>query len=481
MRFQVIIRYMGIVLLLNSVFMLISAFISLFYGGDSASYPLLLGFLISALLGSFPLIFVPHRTDISSKEGYIIVVGAWILSCFMGMLPYVLWGGEFTVVNAWFESVSGFTTTGSTLLQDVEALPKGLLFWRSSTHWLGGMGVVMFVLVVLPSIGRTKATLSSVELSPLAKDNYRYKTQKILQILALVYVGLTLSETILLKVAGMDWFDAVNHSFSTVATGGFSTKNMSVAYYDNVWIDIIITIFMTVSGMHFGLIFATLVGKKNNIFRSEVARFYVLCLVIFGLIISFSIWAAGIYPTLASAIRYGMFQMASIITTTGFATADTNLWTPLAMLILIYFTFQCACAGSTAGGIKSDRILLMFKSVKARIIQQQHPNAVIRIKLNNITQDNSVVSLSLLYIVFYVFIVLIGTFFIILTGVDLLTAFTAAATCMGNVGPGFGMVGSLDNFSQLPAMAKITCSMLMLLGRLEVFGFIHLILMKFWR
>ena len=207
MRLNVVLRYVGLILLLDAAFMLLSVVVSLLGGMDTGFYPLLQSFVLTAILGAFPLIFVPRGGQITSKEGYAIVVGAWLMSCLAGMLPYVLWGGEFSVSDAWFEAVSGFTTTGSTSLSNVEALPRGLLFWRASTHWLGGVGVVMFVLVVLPSMGSTKMRLSSVELSSMAKDNFRYRTQKILQILLVVYVGLTLVETVLLRMAGMSWFD----------------------------------------------------------------------------------------------------------------------------------------------------------------------------------------------------------------------------------------------------------------------------------
>ena len=221
MRLYIVLRYIGLILALNAIFMLLSACVSILNGMDSAFYPLLQSFVLTVILGLFPLIFVPKSQQISNTEGYGIVVGSWLMACLVGILPYVLWGGEFTLINAWFESVSGFTTTGASILNDVEALPKGLLFWRASTHWLGGVGVVMFVLIVLPSMGSTKMRLSNVELSSMAKDNFRYQTKKILQILLVVYVGLTAAETLLLRIAGMGWFDAVCNSFSTIATGGF--------------------------------------------------------------------------------------------------------------------------------------------------------------------------------------------------------------------------------------------------------------------
>lgn len=468
-------------MLLNAAFMLLSAGISLANDTDSGFYPLMLSFVLTGILGVFPLIFVRKNDRINMKEAYAIVVGAWLTACVAGTFPYLLWGGEFSWATAWFESVSGFTTTGSTALADVEALPKGLLFWRSSTHWLGGIGVVMFVLVVLPTVGKTKMTLSSVELSPMAKENYKYKAQKIMYILLFVYLGLTVLETICLKIAGMGWFDAVNHAFSTVATGGFSTKNTSIAYYNSLAIEIIITVFMLLAGFHFGLIFATLTGKRNNIFRNEVSRFYFATFLVGGLLITFSLWNAGLYGSFFESLRYSLFQAAAVITTTGFATADTTLWTSLAVMLLLYMMFQCACAGSTSGGIKSDRVWLALKAIRSRILQQQHPSAVIRLKLNGIAQDDSIINFAMFFIVIYIMIVCAGTIIVAATGLDLMTSFSLVASSMGNVGPGFGSVGSMSNYSEISPFIKIFSTIFMLLGRLEIFGLIQLFLMKWWR
>ena len=249
MRVDVVLRYIGVVMLFIAMFMLLSAGISYLSGMDSAFYPLLLSSLLTALLGAFPLIFVGKREQITNKEGFCIVVGAWLVACVVSMFPYLIWGGEFSLVNAWFESVSGLTTTGSTILNDVEALPRGLQFWRMSSTWIGGMGVVMFALVVLPSMGRSKMMLSNVELSTMAKDNYRYRSQIIVQILLVVYVGLTVLSTVLLKMAGMNWFDALCHAMSACATSGFSTKNASIAYFNSPAIDTILIFAMATAGV----------------------------------------------------------------------------------------------------------------------------------------------------------------------------------------------------------------------------------------
>ncbi len=481
MRLHIIFRYMGMILLLNSAFMLISAGIALLNGVDTGFYPLLLSFLLTFALGSFPMIFVPGGDQISSKEGYLIVVGSWIMACFVGMLPFLLWGGEFNFVNSWFESVSGFTTTGATVLNDVEALPHSMLFWRSSTHWLGGVGVVMFALIIVPSLGRTRQRLSSVEMSVMAKDNFHYRTKKIVQILLAVYVGLTLSATILLRIAGMDWFDSVNHAFSVISTGGFSTHNTSIAGLGNAWIEIVICIFMVAGSLHFGVIYATMTGKKNNILRSEVSIYYISVLLVGGAIIALSLWMTDVYPTLLSSLRHGMFQIISVSSSSGFATTDTNAWPALTVVILILCTIQCGCAGSTCGGLKCDRVLLSFKALHAKIRLQQHPNAIIRIKLNGVIQEDSVINYATLFSVIFFMSIGMGSILLTACGMDLLSGFSAAVACLSNVGPGFGSVSSMSNFGGAPEAAKYICTMLMLLGRLEIFGLLQIFMISTWR
>lgn len=481
MRLDVVLRYVGVVMLFLAFFMLLSAGISYVSGMDSSFYPLLLSSLLTALLGAFPLIFVGKCDQITNKEGFCIVVGAWLVACVMSMFPYLIWGGEFTLVNAWFESVSGLTTTGSTILNDVEVLPRGLLFWRMVSTWIGGMGVVMFALVVLPSIGRSRMMLSNVELSTMAKDNYRYRSQIVVRILLVVYIGLTAVSTVLLKLAGMNWFDALCHAMSACATSGFSTKNASVAYFNSPAIDTILTFTMITAGIHFGLIYATVTGKRNNIFRSEVTRWYLGMLFGGGVLIAISLFAAEIYPTFSASFRHAMFQFASLVSTTGFATADTNTWTPFAIILLIFGSLVCACAGSTAGGIKVNRLVLSGKMLRARLRQQQHPNAVIRIRLDGMIQENEVMYSVMVFIVTYLMLVLAGTIFGTLLGIDLTTSFTGSVASMGNVGPGFGEVGSMDNFSALPTGFKLSNTLLMLLGRLEIFGLIQIFFIKWWK
>lgn len=480
MRVHVVIRYIGMVLQFIAAFMLLSAIVSMLNGYDSAYYPLLLSSFLTSLLGLFPLIFADKAEDIKIKEGYAIVVGSWLVACVVGMFPYLIWGGEFTAINAWFESVSGFTTTGSSILNDIEFLPRGMLFWRSASAWIGGVGVVMFALVILPSMGRSRHMLSNVELSTIAKDNFHYRSRVITRILTMVYVGLTVITTLALKVAGMTWFDSVTQAMSACGTCGFSTKNLSIGFWDSPAIEAILMVAMTLSAIHFGILYATMTGRRNNIFRSEVVRTFIGMMVIISLVISFSLLANGTYSSWGESLRHSAFQVVSITTTSGFATADTNTWTPLAVILLIFLSVVCGCAGSTSGGMKVDRMLIAAKIIRNRIRVQLHPNAVIRTKVDGVVQDEGVLSLVLTFIVAYIMVALLGTIVYAIFGLDLTTSFTAAISCISNVGPGFGEVGSMSNFADLPAVLKLNSTLLMLVGRLEIFGFIQLLFIRSW-
>lgn len=481
MRINVVIRYVGMVLQFIAAFMFLSAVVSWLNDYDSAYYPLLLSSFITALLGTFPLLFVEKVDEISIKEGYGIVVGSWLVACIVGMFPYLIWGGEFTMINAWFESVSGFTTTGASILNDIEYLPRGLLFWRSSSAWIGGVGVVMFALVILPSMGKSRHMLSNVEISTIARDNFHYRSKVIFRILISLYTSFTLITTLALKYAGMTWFDAVTHAMTSCGTCGFSTKNNSIAFWDNPWIEVILIVAMTLSAIHFGILYATITGRKNNIFRSEVVRTFIGMMFIIALMIAVSLVAADIYPDFGTAMRHAAFQVVSISTTSGFATADTNTWTPLAIMLLIFCSVICGCAGSTSGGMKVDRLLIASKVIRNRMKIQLHPKAVIRTKVDGIVQEESTQSLVMTFIVAYIMLVILGTVVYTLFGCDLITGVTASISCISNVGPGFGEIGSMDNFSELPGVLKLNSTLLMLIGRLEIFGFIQLLFIRSWR
>ncbi len=484
MRPKVVIKYICMVLLLVAAFMLASAVVGLVMSGvDGALWSLLTAAGITIAVAVGPALFFRYNKDkqLSNKEGYCIVVGAWLASCVVGMLPYLLWGAQFSFTNAWFESVSGFTTTGSTILGDIESVPRGLLFWRSCTHLIGGAGVVMFAMLILPVLGRSRMMVSAVELSSIAKNDYKYTSGKIIRILLTVYVGLCVACFVLLKIAGMGWFDAINHAMSTVATGGFSTRNLSIAHWDSGWIEGVTMVFMAVSGLHFGVIFATLTGRYNNVFRSEVARYWVVSLVVATLVVAAGTTLNGAYSSFWDALRFGAFQVVSTSTTSGFVAADTNLWGPLAMVVLMFMAIQCACAGSTSGGLKADRIYLAFKIVRQQFRQQQHPNAIIRIKLGGVAQESSALGFVMLFIVAYMFLMFLGTMIIAAFGFDFASAYSISLASIGNVGPGFGVAGGWGHFGDFPIGVRWVCTLLMLLGRLEIFGLLQLFLLKWWK
>ena len=481
MRVHVVIRYIGLVLQFVALFMLVSAGVSMLNGYDSAFSPLLLSSFMTSLLGVFPLFFVKREDEVTTKEGYAIVVGSWLVACIVGMFPYLIWGGEFTLINAWFESVSGFTTTGASILNDIEFLPRGLLFWRSSSAWIGGIGVVMFALVILPSMGKSRHMLSNVEMSTIAKDNFHYRSRVIFRLLVTIYVGLTLITTVALKYSGMTWFDAANHAMTSCGTCGFSTKNSSVAFWDSPLIEGIMMAAMTLSAIHYGVLYATLTGKRNNIFRSEVVRTFIIMMLVISVVIAISLVSADIYTNFGEAMRHASFQVVSLSTTSGFATTDTNLWTPLAMVLLIFCSVICGCAGSTSGGMKVDRLLIASKVIRNRMKIQLHPNAVIRTKMGGMVQEESTQNLVMTFIVSYIMLTRIGTIVYTMFGCDIITGFSASISCLSNVGPGFGEIGSMDNFSQLPVTLKLCSTLLMLIGRLEIFGFIQLLFIRAWR
>ncbi|MBU0528812.1 TrkH family potassium uptake protein [bacterium] len=480
MRPQIILWYTGLILVLNSVFLFVSTLVSLIYF-DSALFPLAYSTLIVFLFGIFPIIFVTPTGEMSNKEGLAILIIGWLLSCLFGTIPYVLWGGEFSFTNAWFESVSGFTTTGSSILTNVEALPNGLLFWRSTTHWIGGMGIIVFVLAVLPTMGFAGMTLYRSEVSHLTMGKLSFNTRKAAKVLITVYVGLTAVEAFLLILGGMSIFDSVTHSFATIATGGFSVKNESIAYYNSLYFEMVIIAFMIVSGVHFGLLYKTISNRFRNLERAGVVKYYLAILFIGVVITTIYTRFSGPFDNIWTSFRYATFQIVSIGTSTGFATSDTNMWPPVAKVLIIFFTFQCACAGSTSGGIKVDRMILFGKTIVKKTRQLLHPHAIIPVNLDGKEITPNALEMSVLYVSLYIFIVFISTILITLAGVNSTEAFTGSAAAMGNVGPGLGAVGSMGNYSTIPSFGKWVLSGTMLLGRLEIFGFIIFLSRSTWR
>ena len=479
MRIDVVLRYVALTLLLNALFMAIASAIS-FAEGDTAFLPLLYSTIVCGLFGVFPLIFVPPSQNITNKEGLLIVATSWLVTCLFGTLPYILWGGPFTPINAWFESVSGFTTTGSTILVNVEGLPQGLLFWRASTHWIGGIGIIIFVMAVLPYLGLAEMVLFRSEISALARDTFHTRARKAIQIIAGVYLVLTLLETIALMIAGMNLFDAVTHSFATIATGGFGTRNNSIAYFQSPVIEMVIMVFMVLSGVNFLLLFLAVTGKVRDILRAPVIHYYIIVMLIGIAVTVWNLHTADTIPWVRS-LRESAFNVISVATSTGFATADTAVWPGTAQILLMFFALQCACSGSTSGGIKTDRIMLLGKAFKQQLLRIMHPNAVVSVRVGKNVVSDDVVNAAVLYIMVYLAIVFVAAMLLTLTGVDIVAAISGAIACMGNVGPGLGSVGSMANFAHIPDTGKLIYSAVMLLGRLEIYALFILITPAQWR
>lgn len=474
MRKEAIIKYIAYVLLFNAVFLFVSALISYFLS-ETSFIPLFYSGLVCTILGLFPLIFTEKIDEIRFSEGLAISVIGWFITCVVGMLPYVMWGGEFTFVNAFFESVSGYTTTGATILNEIETLPKGILFWRSSTHWIGGMGVILFVLLILPQARGLRSSLYKTEVSNLSRMNFKTKARQIARIIGIVYISLTLLETIILWWLGMTFFDAICHSMSTIATGGFSTKNTSMAFYNNFWMELTIVVFMILSSLHFGMLYVTIVGKKPNLIHSKSVRTYFLLIIVGILAVAYKLYDENVY-NLVDSLRHSLFQVTSLVSTTGFATVDTSAWPVFTVIILIYFTVQGSMVGSTAGGFKFDRIYLFFQILKKQLRLIKHPQGVFASKIDDEVVDKGIELQTLNFLVLYIFTFFIATVILTFMDIDGLTAFSASIASIANVGPGFGEVGSLDNFSALPAAAKYVLSFEMLLGRLEIMNILALFL-----
>ena len=471
----------GKALLVSALFMFLSLIISMLEGRDAAFGPLLISFIITLLVGSFPFIFVKGIQPLSLKDGFLTIVLSWLLSFIFGMLPYVLYGGEFTLVNAWFESVSGYTTTGSTILNDIEALPRSLVFWRSSTHYIGGLGVVVFLLLVIPEASPYRLKLTNMEMSSLSKEGYRYKSSKVVRVITTVYVTLTVTSFFALWAAGMPLFDAVNHAFSIAATGGFSTKNMSVGAFGSDAINLVVLFFMAVCAMHFGLIYAVFATGSLKPLKNSVVRYYFGSIAVMSMIIMFSLMTKGGYESWGRALLDSSFTVVSYLSTAGFAICDNSTWPWLAGVVLLIASFQCGCAGSTTGGIKVDRIIIAFKAVSNEIRHRLHPSSVSHARLSGQHLADDAVNAVLMYIVGYFLVIFVSILAVILCGTEATEAVSGVIASVGSVGPGLGELGCLDNYSAQPAMAKFIYSFDMFLGRVEIYPVFVVISMIFRR
>lgn len=471
----------GKALLVSALFMFLSIIVSIVDGRDSAFGPLMISFIITLIVGGFPFIFVKKSQSLSLNDGFLTIVLSWLLSFIFGMLPYVLWGGEFTLINAWFESVSGYTTTGSTILNDIEALPRSLIFWRSSTHYIGGLGVVVFLLLVMPDASPYRLKLTNMELSSLSKEGYRYKSTKTIAIITKVYVVLTLVFFFSLWAAGMSSFDALNHAFSLAATGGFSSRNLSIGYYQSDLINILVIVFMAISALHFGLLYAVFITRSLKPMNNTVVKYYFGSILVMSVMIMLSLKLQGGYESWGRAAMDSTFTVVSYMTTTGFSICDNSVWPWLAGIVLVIASFQCGCSGSTTGGLKVDRVLISFKAISNEVKRRLHPSAVSQVRLSGHHLPDSAVHSVMLYIVLYFVVIFLSIIGVLMCGAEVPEAVSGVIASVGSVGPGLAEVGSMDNYSLQPAVAKFIYAFDMFLGRVEIYPILIVISLMFKR
>ncbi len=491
-NYRIIIHLMGLLLLFNGSFMLIAALVSGIYA-DGVTLEITLSAILTQLLGIFAMFYTRgHKKEVKRREGYVIVALGWIVMSASGVLPYLLSGAIPDFTNAFFETISGYTTTGASILNDIEALPKGILFWRSLTHWIGGMGIIVLAIAILPLLGIGGMQLFSAEAPGPSADKLHPRITDTAKRLWLIYVGYTAAETLLLSIAGMSFFDAINHSMATLSTGGFSTKNSSLAYWNNQpLIQYIVIFFMFLAGSNFVLSYFAFKGKVQRILQDEEFKFYAGFIFLFAVLTSLVIYfnanveVSDFHPMPfgdeESAFRHGLFQVIAVITTTGFVTADFTAWTSFLTVFFFGLMFMGGSAGSTAGGIKVMRHILIIKNGLLEFKRTLHPSAIIPVRFNNKTVSEHIVYNVIAFFVLYMLLFIIGALVLSAMGLDFVTAIGGAASSLGNVGPAFGDLNPVSNFSTLPALGKWWCGFLMLAGRLELFTVLILFNPYFWK
>ena len=474
MNWKMICWYIGIALLLVSALMTASGIIACFTPGDDSRIPLFYSAFLTGVTGFFPLIFVRRgRHALTFREGNTIVVGAWLSGCFFGMLPFLFYENGLSLVDALFESVSGFTTTGASILTDIEALPRGLQFWRISTAWVGGIGIVTLFSMMIR--GMDKSTLSGAEISSVAREPFAgERSDYFARRMLTTYVALTMVTFIALKLTGMQWFDSITNAMSACSTCGFCTRNESIAFYASPAAEIILTLAMIAAGINFGVLFlAFLKGRPRFLFKSEIIKVFLVLVALAIVVVTADLLLSGLYTSFWQALRDAAFQVASISTTTGFATKDTTQWPQLSMSVLIICSLVCGCSGSTSGGIKIDRAVMAAKGVHRKVVLTVTPNNVRTIRIDGRVVSETGVSDAFGYIFCYLLIVVLFAAVNIAAGLDFTTGVTASVACIGNVGPGFGAVGSMSNYAALPEALKASCMVEMIVGRLEIFPVLY--------
>ena len=489
----VINHIMGLLLVCNGAFMTAAGAVSYYYE-DGVTLDIFIAAVITIISGLLLMYFTRgRRREVKKRDGYVIVSVGWLLMALSGTLPYILSDTIPSLANAFFETMSGYTTTGSTILNDIESMPEGILFWRSLTHWIGGMGIIVLAIAILPLLGIGGMQLFAAEAPGPSADKLKPRITDTAKRLWFIYVGLTFAQTVLLWVAGMNLFEAANHALSTLSTGGFSTRNASVAAWnDNPLVQYIIILFMFLAGINFIISYYMFKGNFRKVSRDEEFRWYGIFIfgftMITALIVYFkadpslsSIEHPMVLGEMESAFRHGMFQVVSVITTTGFVTADYTMWTPFLTVLFFGIFFLGGSAGSTSGGVKVMRHIIMIRNGITEFKRTLHPNAILPVHYNGKSISKKIVFNVLGFFILYMLSFIIGAVVLAFLGMDFETAIGGAASSLGNIGPGLGFLGPVNNYEAVPTAAKIWCAFLMLIGRLELFTVLILLTPFVWR
>ena len=477
MNYRMIAQMLGRVITIEAGLLLIPMCVGLCYG--ESPVPFLWVIALCAAVGGGLWRVRPINKDMYAREGFVIVSLAWILLSAFGALPFVLSGEIPSYVDALFETVSGFTTTGATILTDVETMSRGCMFWRCLTHWVGGMGVLVFMMAILPMSGEYSMHIMRAEVPGPTVGKLVPRARKTARILYLIYIVMTLIEVILLLCGGMNLYEALIHSFSTAGTGGFSNKAASAGAYDSVYIEMVIAVFMMLFGINFNLYFFAVTGRIKDALKNSELWVYLGIIAFATLTIGWNIMP--IMGSFGRSLRYSFFQVSSVITTTGMATINYDPWPQYSRALIVIITFLGASAGSTGGGIKTSRIMILFKAAKAEISRLLRPRSVNKVQMDGRMVDDKTVHCTLVFLFLYVAIILIATLIVSFDGYDFTTNFTAALTCMSNVGPGLNVVGPAGNFFGFSVLSKLTLTLCMLLGRLEIFPVLILFAPALWK
>ncbi len=477
MNFKLVFRICGSALLLEGIAMIIPMVVSLLYKEDPM--PFIKSIVILIVIGILLIRFLKPDQSFYSREGFFTVGLIWVLFSVFGALPFWFSGQVGSYVDCLFETISGFTTTGATILTEIEGLPYGLLFWRSLTHWLGGMGVLILATALFPSFGISSTYLIRAESPGPISSKLVPKASNSSQILYAIYSCLTLAEVVLLRITGLPWYDSFIHAMSTAGTGGFSSRNLSVGSYGNPAAEVVIIIFMLLFSLNFSIYFMAMCGKFRDILKSDELRFF-LC-VVFISIVLISLNTSHLYSSLRDCIRTSAFQVVSIISTTGFTTANFDLWPAFSKMIIVLLMFIGACAGSTGGGMKCARILVLVKSVRREIRTIIHPRSVTVVKLDGKPVKEDTVRSIFAFFFTYMLIIIVAAVIVGLDNFSFGTTLSAVITCVSNVGPGLEAVGPVGNFAGLSVVSKLTLSSCMIIGRLEIFPLLVLFSRSAWK